>query len=70
MNREDVETTTSNRGESYPHARFRSFFIRVAYRSNAIGLLIEEDDVGNVANFGAFVADVFFDVEDCGGVFL
>lgn len=41
-----------------------------AHGGDAGGLAVEEDDVGDFSDFGAFVADVFFDFEGGGGVFL
>ncbi len=41
-----------------------------AHAGDAGGLAVEEDDVGDFADFGAFVADVFFDFEGGGGVLL
>lgn len=54
----------------YPDACFRSFRITEAYTCHAVGFFVEEDDVGDVGDLGAFFTDVFFDVEDGGGVFL
>ena len=55
---------------AYPHTRLSGLGVGVPHRSNAIGFFVEKDDVGDVADFGAFVTDVFFNVENCGGVFL
>lgn len=37
---------------------------------NTIGFLVEEHNVGYIAEFGTFVAYVFFDVENSARVFL
>ncbi len=65
-----LEGSKEERGRLYPHACLRGFCVGVPYRSNTVGFFVEEDDVGDVTDFGAFVADVFFDVEDCCGVIL
>ena len=57
-------------GGAYPYASFRGLGIRVAHRGNTLGFFVEEDDVGDGADLGAFVADIFFNVEDGGGVLL
>ena len=55
---------------AYSDASHGGFSIRIPHRGNTIGFLVKKDDVGDSADFGAFVTDVLFDVENCSGVFL
>ena len=55
---------------TYPNARLGGLGIGISHTSHALGLLVEEDDVGDVTEFRTFVANVFFDFEDGGRIFL
>lgn len=57
-------------GNWYPNASFRALGVAEAHAGYAVGFLVEEDDVGDGGDFGAFFADVFFNVEDGGRVLL
>lgn len=54
----------------YPHASFCAFCVAESDARDAGGFFVEEDDVGDGGDFGAFVPDVFFDLQDRGGIFL
>ena len=56
--------------DNYPYARYCIFGGSETHACYAVGFLVKEDNVCDGANFGAFVANVVFDVEDGGGVFL
>lgn len=55
---------------AYPDASFGSLGVAEPDAGHAVGFPVEEDDVGDGGDLGAFFADVLFDVEDGGGVFL
>ena len=55
---------------TYPHTSSRALGIAEPHTCHAVGLLIEEYDVSDVGDLAAFLADVLFDVENGGGIFL
>ena len=55
---------------AYPYTSLRCLCVRVTDACHAIGFLVEEHYVGDVAQFGAFFADVLLDIEDSGGILL
>ena len=55
---------------TYPDTRLGSFSIRESHARDSIRFLVEEDNICDFAEFGAFIADVFLDFEDGGGIFL
>lgn len=57
-------------GQTYAHTSRSSFGCGKPDARNAVGFFVEEDDIGNVADLGAFVTDIFFYIEDGAGVFL
>ncbi len=55
---------------TYLNASLGSLSISKSHTSHTVGFLVEKDDIGDFAEFGAFVAHVFFDFEHGGGIFL
>lgn len=48
----------------------RGFRLLESHANNTLWFLVIENHIGYFAEFGTFVADVLFDVEDSGGVLL
>lgn len=61
-----------NRGAeiTYPNTCFGGLGVGKAHACHAVWFPVEENDVGDFAEFGTLVADVFFDLEYRGGIFL
>jgi hypothetical protein len=57
-------------GKLYPDTGGRRFRIGKAHAGDAVGLLVEEDDVGDLAQLGALFSDVVFDLEQGRGIIL
>lgn len=55
---------------TYTNTSSSGFCIPIANARYAIGFFIEKYNVGDLAQLGTFLADVFLDVEDSGGIFL
>ena len=53
-----------------PHTSSRCLGVCEPDRSDPVRFLVEEDYICDVADFGAFVADVFFDFEESGRILL
>jgi len=53
-----------------PHTSLGRLGVSESYACDAFGFAVEEDDVGDLPDFRAFFADVFFDFEGGGWIFL
>ena len=55
---------------TYSNAGVSRCFRGVAHARHAVRLLVEQHDIGDPAQLGAFRANIFFDVQDGGRVLL
>lgn len=55
---------------TYPHASFGGFGIGVSDTSYSVWFFVEEHNVGDVPNFGTFLADVLFNFKHSCRIFL
>lgn len=56
--------------ETHPDASLGCFCIAITDTGHAVGFFVEKHHVGDVAQLGAFLADVLLDVEDSSRIFL
>lgn len=59
-----------NRVKTYSDASLGSLSIRKPHTGHPLGFSVKESDIGDLAEFGALVADVFFDLEHSGRIVL